>query len=232
MTGETQTVSTLRPGRRRQEERSAETRTRLLEAAIDCLVERGWAATRTLDVAKRAGLSRGAQQHHFPTKNELLVEVTRYVTQGVHEDLREAAAELPAGAGRSRAAVDVLWRAYTGRRAMAHLELWVAARTDPDLHDVLYEVERSLAPESRRLLRRLFSESEEYGEQIDLFADMTAQFIRGLVLRAMLRSDSLWIDHDLEAWTAIAELVVPRIEAGEDVLPAVAQLPRANDVNR
>lgn len=200
--------------RRTQEERSAETRVRLLEAAIDCLVELGCGATTTPDVAKRAGLSRGAQQHHFPTKAGLLADVARYVTQKFHEDLRSAVAGLPSGPERTRSAIDLMWGAYNGRRAMAHTELWVAARTDPDLHDALYEAERAMVPETRVLLRRLFSDSDEYAAPLDTFIDITAQFIRGLVLRGMLKSDSHWIDESLDGWKQIAEAVVPSIEAG------------------
>ncbi len=51
-----------------QEERSAETRRRLLDATVACLFERGYAGTTTTELARRAGVSRGAQMHHFPKK--------------------------------------------------------------------------------------------------------------------------------------------------------------------
>ena len=47
-------------------------RQRLLEATVDCLVEHGWSGTSTTLVSQRAGVSRGAQLHHFPTKNDLV----------------------------------------------------------------------------------------------------------------------------------------------------------------
>lgn len=191
--------------RRTQEERSAGTRTRLLEAALDVLVDAGAGATTTLEVAKRAGLSRGAQQHHFPTKAALMVAVARYVTEGFHADLRAAVTELPSGPGRAAAAVDAMWAAYSGRRGIAHIELWVAGRTDPDVHDALHEVERDMAVHTRELLRRLFSGGAGSDESLDVFIDTTAQLMRGLVLRSMLSGGSRWITLDLEAWKRLAE---------------------------
>jgi AcrR family transcriptional regulator len=203
-----------KPHRQSQEERSAATRTRLLEAAIECVAELGAAATTTPDVAARAGLSRGAQQYHFPTKAALMAEVARYVTQGFHEELRRAVVDLPSGSERITAAIDVMWAAYSGQRALAHTELWVAARTDADLRDAVYEVERSEVPETRRLLRELFSSHREHSDELDLFVDITAQFLRGLVLRSMLREDSRWIRRDVEAWKTLAAEAVPAIEDG------------------
>src|ERR1700687_2978711 len=65
-------VSKAKPVRRTQEDRRARTRVRLLDAAIDCLVEYGYAGTTTPRVAERAGVTRGAQVHHFGSKTDLL----------------------------------------------------------------------------------------------------------------------------------------------------------------
>ena len=55
-------------------ERSAATRVRLLDATIDCLIELGWSGTSTTEVVRRAGVSRGAQVHHYPTKEDLVYD--------------------------------------------------------------------------------------------------------------------------------------------------------------
>ena len=62
-----------------QAERTAATRLRLMEATVDCLVELGWAGTTTTIVSERAGVSRGAQLHHFPTKQDLVVSAVAYL---------------------------------------------------------------------------------------------------------------------------------------------------------
>ena len=64
-----------------QEERTRAMRLRLLEATVECLVERGFSGTSTTLVSERAGVSRGAQLHHFPTKNDLVVAAVEHLTE-------------------------------------------------------------------------------------------------------------------------------------------------------
>src|SRR4029450_5698931 len=90
--------------RRTQEERSAATRARLLDATLECLAELGYARTTTTEIAERGGVSRGAQLHHFPPDAE-----------------------------RPPPAVDLLWSMVAGPTFHAWLELVVAARTDEQL---------------------------------------------------------------------------------------------------
>src|SRR5205085_9670279 len=78
--------------RRTQAERRAETRGRLLDATLECLAELGYAGTTTTEVVRRAGLSRGAQVHDFPTKAELVVAAVEHLFQRRHDDFRSAIA--------------------------------------------------------------------------------------------------------------------------------------------
>ena len=81
--------------RRTQDERSAHTRGLLLDATIDCLHERGYANTTTTVIAERAGVSRGAQLHHFPTKRELVTSAVEHLCFKRLEDFRASFAALP-----------------------------------------------------------------------------------------------------------------------------------------
>src|SRR5271154_3339903 len=119
--------------RRTQRERSEAMRSRLLEATIDCLYEVGYSRTTTIEVAARAGVSRGAQLHHFPTKKRLVTIAVRHLLAKRVEEFREAFATLPEGADRYTAVIDILWEKTSNRAFYAWLELVVAARTDPSL---------------------------------------------------------------------------------------------------
>jgi AcrR family transcriptional regulator len=68
-------------GRRTQEERRSRTQARLLEATMECLVDLGWSGTSTTEVARRAGVSRGAQQHHYPTKMVLVAAALEHLLE-------------------------------------------------------------------------------------------------------------------------------------------------------
>src|ERR1700712_781711 len=78
-----------------QEERTRVMRQRLLDATIECLVEHGWSGTSTTLVSQRAGVSRGAQLHHFPTKNDLALAAGAHLSDMRRDELRAAAADLP-----------------------------------------------------------------------------------------------------------------------------------------
>ena len=56
-------------------------RLRLMEATVECLVELGWSGTSTTVVSQRAGVSRGAQLHHFPSKQALVVGAVEHLTE-------------------------------------------------------------------------------------------------------------------------------------------------------
>ena len=112
-----------------QEERTRAMRARLLEATVDLLVERGFSGTSTTLVSERAGVSRGAQLHHFPTKNDLVVAAVEHLTEIRGAELAEAARALPTGPRRTRAVLRMLGDHFTSPVFTAALELWVAART-------------------------------------------------------------------------------------------------------
>ena len=121
-----------------QEERSAETRRRLLDATIECLHELGYTGTTTPEIARRAGVSRGAQLHHFPRKEELVVSALEYVFDLRLKRLRELAVELPKQPeARVNVLVDSLWPAFKGPTFYAWLELVVASRTDSTLRNTV-----------------------------------------------------------------------------------------------
>ena len=122
-----------------QEERSAETRRRLLDATVACLYERGYAGTTTTEIAQRAGVSRGAQLHHFPKKDELVVSALEHVFTLRLAELGNAVAEPPPGDREARLEqlVEKMWPIFKGPTFYAWLELVVASRTDPALQEAV-----------------------------------------------------------------------------------------------
>jgi AcrR family transcriptional regulator len=99
-----------------KQDRSRATRQRLLEAAVACLAEHGWAGSTVSVVAERAGVSRGAAQHHFPTREDLFTAAVEYVAEERSTALR---ALFPDGAaGDRRTVVTALVDLYTGRGAV------------------------------------------------------------------------------------------------------------------
>jgi AcrR family transcriptional regulator len=136
------------PGRRPQAERSLESRNRILDAAVACLLEDGYARTNTLTIQTRAGVSRGRLLHQFPSKDELLVAAAHHVcaarlaeAEAVERTLPSAAADPGA---RLDAVVELLWHTFHLPHFWAATELWTAARTEPALAAVIRPAERRL----------------------------------------------------------------------------------------
>jgi len=147
-------VAKRRPGRRTQAERSADTRAVLLDATLACLVETGYAGTTTAEIEARAGVSRGARLHHYPTKAALLSAAVEHLYAGIAHRYREAMTRVAPDADRFRAGFRLLWETYVDPAHAAVLELWVAARTDSDLRERLCE----LSGRHHRLVRRRANE--------------------------------------------------------------------------
>src|SRR5947209_19740075 len=93
--------------------RTADSRALILEAAVACLVEDGYAGASTLAVQARAGVSRGRLLHHFPSRAELLVAAAEHVaTTQLDEVGRRAAAVMhdePTGRERVDRAIELMW---------------------------------------------------------------------------------------------------------------------------
>ncbi len=116
--------------RRTQAQRSAATRARLLDATIECLVSYGYAGTTTPRVAELAGVTRGAQIHHFPSKEDLVVAAIAHLAQQRAQAAIDDLSRVQSSADPVSAMLDFLWEAHQGPMFVAAVELWVAARTD------------------------------------------------------------------------------------------------------
>ena len=185
------TVALSPKHRRTQEERSATTRARLLDATVECLWELGYANTTTTEIASRAGLSRGAQLHHFPTKIELVTTAVEHLFARRTEEFRVAFAHLSSGADRPRAAIDLLWSMVSGPTFYAWLELVVAARTDAELEPAVSAMAERFADTVQRTFYELFPDPATPGPFFDIAPQVAFAVLQGLALdRISMKSDS------------------------------------------
>lgn len=187
---------------RTQAERSAQTRTALLDATIDCLVELGHARTSMQEICARAGVSKGAAQHHFSDKAELMAAAVAHLTTKLAERNTPREGQLPPGRGRVAALVDLLWQSYSGTLATATMELWVAARTDPALRAAMRPVDKALG---RATLDRLAALMDDVPrERLETLFWLTVNLARGLALDAELGGDPQRRELLLNEWKRIA----------------------------
>lgn len=119
-----------RRGRPPSPEKAAATRQRILDATVDCLVERGWAGTSLPAVVARAQVSRGAQLYHFPTKAELVDATAAHLIERRRRGLLDALLALPERDRTLLAVVDVMWAQLHSDDFTAMVELALASRAD------------------------------------------------------------------------------------------------------
>ncbi|MFB8176187.1 TetR/AcrR family transcriptional regulator [Streptomyces sp. NPDC055966] len=185
-----------------KQDRSRATRQRLLEAAVACLAEHGWAGSTVSVVAERAGVSRGAAQHHFPTREDLFTAAVEYVAEERSTALREL---FPGGAADDRrAVVAALVGLYTGPLFRAALHLWVAASNEDQLRARVTELEARVGRETHRIAVELLGADERrpgVRETVQGFLDMA----RGLGLANLLTDDTARRDRVVAQWADLLE---------------------------
>lgn len=182
-------------------------RQRLLDATIECLVEVGFAGTSTTLVSQRAGVSRGAQLHHFPTKNDLVIAAVEHLTRARGEDLAAATEKLPTGPRRTRAVLEALGEHFASDVFVAALELWVAARTDPALLAAVGPLERAVGRETHRLTVELLG-ADESRPGVRELVQATLDLVRGLGLANTISDDRRRRIRILDQWAVTLDLAL------------------------
>ena len=192
------------PARQPQQDRSRLTRRRLLDAAVASLAQVGWTATTVALVAGRAGVSRGAAQHYFPTREALFEAVIDHITEQRLAELELAADRLPAGAGRTEAVLEVIAAIYLGPLFRAALQVWTAASSEAVLRARLLPLEAELGRRTHAIAVRLLTVDETV-PGVRETVQATLDLARGLGLADVLRDDSRRRRRVLAQWARILE---------------------------
>ncbi|MFC4609172.1 TetR/AcrR family transcriptional regulator [Streptomyces maoxianensis] len=181
-----------------KQDRSRATRQRLLAAAVACLAEHGWAGSTVSAVAERAGVSRGAAQHHFPTREDLFTAAVEYVA----EERSQALRALPTQD--RTAVVAALVDLYTGPLFRAALQLWVAASNEEQLRSRVTELEARVGRDTHRIAVQLLNADESrpgVRETVQGLLDMA----RGLGLANLLTDDAARRDRVVAQWAGLLD---------------------------
>ncbi|MDO9495044.1 MAG: TetR/AcrR family transcriptional regulator [Nocardioides sp.] len=201
--------------RRTQGERTAATRARLLDATFESVLARGCAATTISEVQQRAGVARGTLLHHFPTRSSLLVGVVEDVATRRLGVLSSPAD--PAGhAGRRSPggwpeAVAIVRSDLESAAFLVVLELWVAARTDPDLRAALVPVERVVFEAVHRAVTDVVGATDP---RVPTLVQFTIDLLTGATMTGLLHHDRAAHELLVRRWVAAVGVLLG--EAGAD----------------
>lgn len=193
-----------------RQDRSRATRERLLDGAVASLAELGWTRTTVASVAARAGVSRGAAQHHFPTRDDLFAAAVEHICRARISEISGALAALPEGPTRIRQALDLLVSLYTGPLFRGALQVWTEASVDAALRARLLPLEQRVAREAFTLATTLLRVDGQDPRARAVVA-ATLDLGRGLGLADVLSDDAerrAWI---LDAWAVELGRVVDEV---------------------
>ncbi len=168
--------------RRTQARRTEETRAALLDASIVLLGEVGYAAFTTREVAARAGVSRGAQTHHFPTKAELVLAAIEHLFAQQAAGFKASYDAVPPAQRDLGTAVGLLWDIVSGPSYAPVLEMIVAARTDDELRVVVHAMSVAFEQTISGLLVDVFPGFEEDDELVRTLVDVAFSIVQGAAI--------------------------------------------------
>jgi AcrR family transcriptional regulator len=187
-----------------RQDRSRATRQRLLEAAIGCLASMGWAGTTVAVVAERAGVSRGAAQHHFRTREELVTAAVEYGTEVRLDQLRRQFATLSGQRPSTLEVLTMLAGLCTSPLFRASLHLWVAASSDTRLRDRVVPIEAKIGRETHRLTVEILG-ADESRPGVRETVQATLDMVRGLGLADLLTDDHARRSRLLAQWARLLD---------------------------
>lgn len=200
-----------------QQSRSAKTRFKLLDATVECIAELGCTGATMDRIVARAGVSRGAQGHHFPTKSLLFQAAMTHMLDGLVEDLRLQTERIRARRSDPASVFRHLWDEYfSGRLFAVTIELIVASRTDNELRDALTPVTERFHQQVDDCFYILNRGSDSSDRQLDSAVRLTMSLLRGMGVQTVLFDRPEYYREMLEDWLKIVTrmLAEPEMEAG------------------
>ena len=163
--------------------KSEQTKKRLIEGAIRCLVKFGYSKTTAARVAAEAGLSRGAMLHHFENGDALM----HAVIATLHEKrLRAIRRSNDIGGGDVHEIVRIYWDQLSSPSFTAFLELLIAARTDQGLAQILEPAQAEFRERRYALSIEAFPEWQKNRTNFDLALALSQQTIEGMAINRLL----------------------------------------------
>jgi len=136
-------------------------------------------------VAERAGVSRGAAQHHFPTREDLFMAAVEQVSVVRGQQIRDDMA----GRHDVGSVIELVFGLYSGKLFRAALIMWVAAANEPELRAQIVPLEARIGREVHRLVVEALG-VDERRPGVRESVQATLDLARGLGLANLLTNDA------------------------------------------
>jgi len=208
-----------RRGQRTQAERSAAMRARILDATLECLAELGYAGTTFTSVAERAGVSRGAVQHHYTSRSYLITGAIEVLMTRVTGSVSSHFGDHELGIDCAVQAIDDIWRAAITPPMPVVAELRVATRTDQEFRAIFLPIDQAARLTWYALVSAALGPDAEKIVDLNLRIDAMLGTVRGLSVQLFYQA---WSPEETEAAWAVALRDIEQglrrsLERGHDV---------------
>jgi AcrR family transcriptional regulator len=188
----------------KHQEKSLRTRALLLDAAIESLVDVGYGNASIADIAARAGVTRGAQVHHFRTRTELFAQVIEHVADRQREALQQRVETLPAASSPAEVLVELVEATFSGKFGKAAVELYVNIANNTDLRRDMLRTQHQLTVELLDTCARLIG-PDVARERLESAYWVTIMLVRGTTVDEMLGRDERRRKAVIADWTRLAQ---------------------------
>ncbi len=197
-------------------QRSEDSRGRILDAAVACLVDGGYSGATTLTIQGEAAVSRGRLLHHFPSRDRLLVAAAQHLAVKRVADTEERVLRLldaqrdAVGFERADRVIELLWQSFSEPHFWASVELWTAARSSPEIADALRPEERLLGSAIRASMARMFGDELASRPRFRQLRDLLLTSMRGAALTYTFDPRDPATDPMLPQWKDLVRVLLER----------------------
>lgn len=189
--------------RQTQDMRSSSTRQKILEATLDSIYEDGFQNASTTEIARRAGVSRGALIHHYPNKDMLIAAAVDHLLSREIADIRIVASAYADKKLTIDDFIDDMWRRFSGRLFMITIDFLSSARTDEKLRQALIPVSAQFHQSLNEIWMQFFADHSLAPQKVQGLLNATLCLMRGMGIQTIVRSDDQYFTELQEIWKDI-----------------------------
>ncbi|GGO51041.1 transcriptional regulator, TetR family [Roseovarius pacificus] len=211
--------------KREKQARSIATREKLIETTLDVIYDVGYNRASTPEFSERAGVSRGALLHHFPTRADIIVAAMEKLLSDGTRDIRNIAGKVTQKQLGTDEFVDFLWSMFSGRFYYLSIEFINEARTDEELRLKMMPVVKKF----HEALNEIWAEFQtrehpSSSHEAQVILNLTVCLVRGMGIQTVLKNDPEYFATLLDAWkTILRQLVKKPSEVGKTPLFATQE---------
>lgn len=225
---ENSTIVTAESQRDGRDLKGAAMRARLRATAESLIAEVGIEGTTTVEIARRCGVSRGAMLHHYPTRDELIIDTARHFWRRARDNVSSLADDMSQGRTRTAQFVDRLYDAvFPAQSLVIMLELMVGGRSDTRIGRAIDDILTDLFRSYEKLGEQAFSARGLSPVRIHIVMTLIVSTLRGLRIQQIIDPNQAMSREVLSALVTGIEALITDDRREHQLSPDAMGTPRS-----